>query len=632
MSDRIERLLLMSDAEVLGLNTQAALGPALPPQRRQFSHLVRHFLERFFNHETASPDGDAKTRMVLIACATGLPPFLVAIYLWPVYHAFIPVHRHHRAGLALPGPPPYWVQVNHHFFFVLYSFVALGIATVFQWDLFFPDLLDLLVLNTLPIPNRRLFFARVAAIAVLVAGFLFDANVLAVLALPEAIDPPSLARFLAGDVLAVGAAGLFAAASIVAAQGVLLSVFGERLFRKISLLLQGAILAVLLLAMLLFPVYSGATPVLVRSGGYPALWFPPLWFLGLYQRLMEGPAALPVYAHLARIGCAATIGAVVLAIAAYPLAYRRRVHQLIEGAQSRSPRNWLLWPVHRLLHATILRPAARRAVFHFIGQTLLRVPRYRIYLVLYGSVGASVVAATVLRFAVAQGRLHAEISALGLRAAIGIVPFWAVAGLRMAFTSAGNRQGNWIFRMVHGRPPQLLTAVELFRAARIWALLASAVVTLTALAAFQIFAPAQLRAWPAVAAQVMVAAGLCVVVCDAFFVNVTTAAFTGEPQREPPNLAMTVLRYFVFFPPLVTFAAAAQIWMERAAWRFAVAAAGFAVAHAAFGAVNRKIVRDYCRYGNFEEGESGFPLGLGLRHHAMTRPVEEVQTAEEVHG
>jgi hypothetical protein len=35
------------------------------------------------------------------------------------------------------------------------------------------------VLNTLPISSRRLFFARIAAIAVLIAGFLFDANVLA---------------------------------------------------------------------------------------------------------------------------------------------------------------------------------------------------------------------------------------------------------------------------------------------------------------------------------------------------------------------------------------------------------------------------------------------------------------------
>jgi hypothetical protein len=88
--------------------------------------------------------------------------------------------------------------VNHHFFFVLYSFVVMGIVTVFEWDLFFPDLLDVFVLTTLPVPNRRLFLARVAAIGLFIAGFLFNANFLAPLVLPAATDPPDLLRFLAG--------------------------------------------------------------------------------------------------------------------------------------------------------------------------------------------------------------------------------------------------------------------------------------------------------------------------------------------------------------------------------------------------------------------------------------------------
>ena len=37
-----------------------------------------------------------------------------------------------RPGRTRGGPPPYWLQVNHHFFFVLYSFVAMGIVTVFR--------------------------------------------------------------------------------------------------------------------------------------------------------------------------------------------------------------------------------------------------------------------------------------------------------------------------------------------------------------------------------------------------------------------------------------------------------------------------------------------------------------------
>ena len=112
MAEAFQRLLTMSGPDALSLNAQAALGPVRAPERSQTAHLVRHFLERFFNHETASPDGDAKSRLVLIAVATGLPPFMVAIYLWPVYHPFIGWPPGQRPA----GPPPYWAQVNHHFF------------------------------------------------------------------------------------------------------------------------------------------------------------------------------------------------------------------------------------------------------------------------------------------------------------------------------------------------------------------------------------------------------------------------------------------------------------------------------------------------------------------------------------
>lgn len=107
-------------------------------------------------------------------------------------------------------------------------------------------------------------------------------------------------------------------------------------------------------------------------------------------------------------------------------------------------------------------------MFHFISQTVLRVPRYRIYLVLYGGVGLSVVAASLLRFSVAHEQVRIGISPNGIRAALGIVAFWVIAGLRMAFVSSGNRQGNWAFRIVHGRPPYFATALELLRAAKIW--------------------------------------------------------------------------------------------------------------------------------------------------------------------
>jgi hypothetical protein len=588
MPDTFQRLITMSATQPLGLNAQAGLGPVREPERSQISLLIRHFLERFFNHETASPDGDGKARLILIAFAAGLPGFMVALYLWPAYHPW-PSERTDM------GPPPYWAQVNHHFFFVLYSFVAMGLVTMFEWDLFFPDLLDVFVLGILPIAERRVFLARAGAITVFILGFL-------------------LMNFVGGHVAAVAGSGLFATTFILALQGVLLSVLGEHLFRRISLALQGFAVTVLVILFLLFPVLSGVTPGLLLSGRSAVLWFPPFWFLGIYQRLMEGASAPPIFTELSKIGCVATLITAAIATASYPLAYLRKVRQLVEGTGTRSTRNRAMAPLNAFLHATLVRPPIGRAVFHFIGQTLMRVPRYRIYLVLYGGVGLSVVVATVLRFTIAGKDLHVEISADGIRAAIGIVVFWVIAGLRTAFVSSGNQRGSWLLRVVHGRPPHFDAAMGQLRAAEVWVMTCAAAVTLAAMGALWLVAPIELREGPAIAAQLLIAAGMCVLLTDAFFLNVMTVPFTGELPREQPNLALTLLKYFTFFPVVMGLSLITETWVETSGEHLGIAAISIVVAHLWFRKRHRDVVRLHSSQLELEEDEEDFPMRLGLRY------------------
>jgi len=610
MYEGFQHLFMMSEPEILALNAQAALGPVRPPERSQFSHLVRHFLERFFNHETASPDGDARARVALVAVTTGLPGFVVALYLWPIYHPFIGW----PPGRALNiDPPPYWLQVNHHFFFILYSFVAMGITTVFEWDLLFPDLLDVCVFTALPIPNRRLFQARVAAIALLIGGFLLNANMLALLFLPLSIDPPRILPLLSADLFACLGGGLFSAVLVLALQSVLLAIVGERLFRRISLPLQGLLITALLLLLFLFPVFSAAIPVFLASGSAWVMSCPPFWFLGIYQRLLEGPSALPVYTKLAQTGCAALLSTLLLAMLAYPIAYLRRVRELVVGPGAGDTRIHGARPLHGLLHVTLLRPPVCRGVFHFIGQTLFRVQRYRIYLVLYGGVGLATVIATILRLTVVRARVNIGVSADGICAAIAIVAFWIVAGLRMAFASPGNRQGSWIFRIVHGRPPQFSIALQQLRAARLWVLLSTSLVTLSASLIFCSFAPRELQTVPARLSLLLIGAGLCLLLTDAFFLNVRAVAFSGDPEREPSNLAMTVLKYFTFFPVVIWLPVAAELWIESSLVHALLAAAIIAATHFVLLYGHRRVVRYHCNVRALEDGEEDFPMKLGLR-------------------
>jgi len=612
MPEVFQRLFERSEPQVMSLNVQAAMGPVHPPERSQFSLLMRHFLERFFNHETASPDGDAKARFVQIACAAGLPGFVMALYLWPVYHPVIVYPPHPNSP---PGPPPYWLQVNHHFFYVLFSFVAMGLATVYEWDLFFPDLLDIFVLGTLPISRSRMFLSRVAAIAVLVFGFLLIANLLAPLTLVTATDPPDVVRFLAGHCAAVAMGGFFSAAFILAMEGILIAVLGERLFRRISLAVQGIVVTVLVMLLLLFPVLSGVTRDLLQSPNLLVLSFPPYWFLGIDQWLLEGSSALPIYGTLAKIGCLATLAATGIAMAVYPLAYMQRVRQLVEGSDKRSGNSKLLAPLRLLIHATAVRNPVQRAVFHFIGQTLQRVPRYRIYLVLYGGVGLAVVTVTVLRLSAVHGQLSFKVSADGIRTAIGIVAFWVIAGLRTAFVSSGNQRGGWIWRILHGSPPQFEILFEQLRAEKTWAALCSCVVTILSLLLLRTFAPQEMLSSQSTVAQFLVAAIATVLLTDAFFLNVVTVPFTSPAQQaEQGNLAFTLLRFFTFFPVVMWLSLVGVHWIETGWSHAGIAAAAAVVAHLWLRKRYVDVVRLHCGELELEEGEDDFPMKLGLRY------------------
>ncbi|MGB7137691.1 MAG: hypothetical protein WBD46_20550, partial [Acidobacteriaceae bacterium] len=361
--------------EVLSLEVLARAVPEKAREPSQFRVLVRHFIERFFTNELASADGDAKTRLVQVACALGIPGFVMALYLYPVYH--LPRGRVGRYW----GPRSYWAQAGDHSFYVLYALVAMGLVTIFEWDLFFPDLLDVFVLTPLPLRSFRMFGARVTAIFILLGAALFDSSFLAPLVLPAATDPPHLFRFLAAHLIAVACAGVFGSAFFLALEGLLLGVLGDRWFRRISLWLQGFSVMLLLTMLFLYPVCFRVLPALVQSGRPWVVWAPPLWFLGIYQRILDGGAALPVFIRLARIGFAATALAAGLAAAFYPLAWWRKTRGLVEGSAKREGRSRMGMPARHIAHWILARTPACRAIWQFIGQNLLRVPRYRMVLV-----------------------------------------------------------------------------------------------------------------------------------------------------------------------------------------------------------------------------------------------------------
>lgn len=590
--------------EVLSLEVLARREPEEENnQPTQFRVLVRHFLDRFFNNEMASADGDAKTRLVQVACTIGIPPFVVALYLYPLYHL-----PRGRVGNYW-GTRPYWAQAGDHYFYVLYSMVAMGIVTIFEWDLLFPDLLDVFVLSSLPVRAVRMLGARVAAIFILLGAALFDSSFLAPVVLPAAMDPPHLLRFWAAHLLAVAASGIFGAAFFLALKGILVGVMGDRLFRKIALWLQGAFVVSLLTLLFLYPAIAGSLGAVLQSHNHFVGWVPPFWFLGIYQRILDGPATPTVFAGLASTGWIAVTVVVVLAVVSYPLAWWRRTRALVEGTAKRERLNRIALPLRHAVHVTLARKPVYRAMWQFIGQNLLRVPRYRMVLVMYGGMGAALLFAAVTRVSVIHGRIGFVFSPEGLRATVPIVAFWTVSGLRSTFLAPADQRGRWIFRVILGKP-----GFDHVGAARRWVFLWSAVLSLAAAFASIWARMARQLDWHFAAGQLIVALGLSLLLTDVFFLNVKTIPFTGVRSNSATNFALLLIPYLGFFPAIVMFTVGLEPAIEASAGNLAFAAGLAAVAHLVLRTMHRRKMAEHLHAIEADEDQEEFPMRLGLRY------------------
>jgi hypothetical protein len=487
--------------------------------------------------------------------------------------------------------------------------VVMGLVTIFEWDLLFPDLLDVFVLSPLPTRTRRMFGARVTAIFLLLGAALFDSNFLPPLVLPAAVDPPHLLRFWAAHILAVAASGTFGAAFFLALEGALLGLIGDRLFRKISLWLQGLFVWGLLTLLFLYPAMAGTLNGFLASRSRIASWVPPFWFLGIYQRILDGPLAPAIFIRMAHIAWAALFATVALAVASYPLAWWRKARSLVEGVAKRERRNWAAMPLRKAAHATLARPPAARAVWQFIAQNLLRIPRYRMVLVMYGGMGVALLFATVTRVSLQHGRIAFFFSPDGLRATVPTVASWTVSGLRSTFLAPADQRGRWIFRVILGKAgPAEVTATKR------WVLLWSALLSLAAAGCACLLGHGEPRSWLFVVDQILVALGWSLILTDLFFLNVTTIPFTGARSSSSTNFALLLIPYLGFFPAIVMFTVALEPVLEAAVGHLALGVGLAAAAHLILRAMHRSRMADHIHRIDADEDEEEFPLRLGLRY------------------
>jgi hypothetical protein len=553
--------------------------------------LVDHFFRRFFDNDTVQPDGDTQTTVVRAVSFLAVPGLMVAFWLINAY-PYLP-------------PRPLWATIADHYFFVMFSFVAMGGAAIFEWEMLFPDRLDFLVLSPLPIRPMQMLGAKAAALIGFLGLFLVASNLFGTVLLPMVskgttllprVTLEQILRQMVAHGVAVGMAGVFAALFFLALGGVLLCVLGAARFRVVSPIVQVLSVMALGLLLLFFPWFGISMHGWLTEPLGNARWVPPLWFLGVYEQLLRGDEAPAFAREMAWYAVRGTATVAALVLLTYPLAWARMRKLAFEGGSQtrREPSRWLA----ALAHQVVRRPG-ERAVFHFIGQTIRRNNRYQVYLAMYCGVGQALALALAVTLRVSGGRVRAELSNDGLHAVMPLLLFWVVAGLRTAFAFPVSLQAGWVFRITG------VNLAECAAAARKWVLLC-------ALAAMGGIMGALVWAgWDArrLLVQAVWGLGLCVLLTDGFFFSQKSVPFNQPRMPGRVSFPLMLTLYVGVFPLFVYEVIEAEMRMEKHLAKLLIVAIAAVSIHAAT-AVGRRGTEEIEEEMQGYEGEFQL-LGLG---------------------
>ena len=331
-----------------------------------------------------------------------------------------------------------------------------AILALLAWQSLFPGRRDYLALAALPVRSRQIFAARFSCVLLMAAVITF------ILILPPAGAAPHPIKLASGEAwlppstaaartVATAFGCLFIFFSLVGLQGLLINVLPAKWLARGTGYTQTFLLA----AWLLIGLYSWfipewpapSVPAMLRTWA----WMPPVWFLGLHEKLGGGQD--PFLLALAPRAVRATWMAVGFAALMYLTAAVRYRRLLIEGGEGLAPermreRRWPRW---------FARNPRQEAILQFIAAVVSRSRVHRMVLMAYAGGGLALMVNAVL-----LGGPKQVLRFVLLYWPLGFC-FVALAAIRHAFVMPAEWKANWIFRLTEspGRR-DWMSAVERF--------------------------------------------------------------------------------------------------------------------------------------------------------------------------
>jgi hypothetical protein len=407
----------------------------------QYQCLLEHFWWRFFDLESiAAPQVEKNLLIFQTLALCILPGALKSFLLFPKYGHYMwrPIAERDLATL------------DDKCFFLALSMILIGFLSVFEWEALFPDRKDYLILTPFPIKIHTVFLAKISALSLYLLAFTVAIDLCPTVLFPLGVlakraSTFACTRYVLSHAVSVLLINVFIYLSAISLRGIILTLFPGRIAKSISRWIRFFCLLVLLCALFSFPGVPPANE-LIHSSSPLNVFYPPLWFLGIYELLLGSRD--PAIWNLAGRAVSAVAISGALSILTYAACFRKFMSNSIESAGSESITPAAFSSAGNFaLHQWLIRKPEDRASFHFVGQTLFRDPRHILYVGSFLAVGISIAAMSLIGVLYGTDRSVAPYLEVVILAIPLILSFFLLVGIRISFAVPVELEANWLFRM-----------------------------------------------------------------------------------------------------------------------------------------------------------------------------------------